>query len=1795
MPLASVFDKIKSERQAKRSPFASVFDKIKADKTVADPRLSPKEAQRLAGQGLGWTAPGAITQPTPQSQAVSAVAALQPLPRPKPKPWIQALIESNPQAHAEAVGAAQYRAQAAKAGVSSDPTLAAYLTAVGEEAKRIREAGDNPAEVAAWRDFMAQPEHNAPWLYKLGKELAQVGFAVTPPGMALQVAGAVSEPVETAKGLYKQAGSIMPWNIYQSMREQPGMTLANLAMAVGLGLHGVPKLAEWRIGRVPRAVPEVAPPVEPAPTLEAMAAEKGPVVEDYITAGQKILKQEAIDRTNSLQSYRTLKVSRAGWQGTVTKPGRFLSDTAAIIDTKLANKAKTDVLEGRVDKNRGRGAKQEFAKKVWDSAVERADHPGEIIGTDIESGTAYVLRQDQTGYLPIDAYKLRQIESVTDFDSIRMGPHDSPIVFYRGNKPVAGLMPRNINSPVVKLIDLPTVLESRTKAPSAEQTPVTHPESARSNLIGISKKSKVEQKRLMAEQDAMGRAYFEATQAANPVPVGQAPVEPANVALNVGDVVETVQEGKTIRGKVVHPQGAKEPYVLLNKGPAGSRRWAVEGNDWTKVETAPKASVTPEPAAPAAEGVAKVAIGEVAPGSLVKMNPQSPHTYQVAEGPKGRREIWDEQGRKSTIPEMQEVYRVAVSAPPEIKLGGENAAQAYTPDVGDLVGKTRKLTGKQNFSGSAVVRERRTDTYLLETARGGTVEVPIDAVKLIAPANRSLTPIKLGGENAAQAKPFVKSMKVVKPFDEITRTIAEAEPTTLYDKLDALEKKLKSEMQLPKGPQAGQFDIGRASAIGAIKIAKGAVKFAEWSEQMVKDFGEAIRPHLAAIYKQSRDYYERNLKGAVATAEAGGRPPASTIAAPVPGREGPLPKYAGNLNLERMNTPIEAKRHILQQVNELSLDPQWKARTGRITHQQTREAAESLGMTVEDVRNIRPGQALNNAEITALRDLHQYYDRSVRDAEAQHATDPTEANTIEILERTNEYRIVMQATRGGAAEMGRGLAAHKIMAEARRSAEISSGDIFKPLRETVDPTTKGYGNRNVLFTRQRADVARLRLQEKMARLATGIPVDMIGDLVEIGGYHVEAGLREFGPWRNQMAGELGEKFKPYLKETWDRLQSEAGKRAQSKNALRAMALKQKAYKIIENSFGGKEMSDEIIKGLALIPEGDSIGLAKFVRDSSKAKTMEQLHAYLYGNMLSSPLTHIKNAINNTMFLLQNIAMRAPYAGVDAAISRLTGRERAYYLKEVVPAAVGAGTGLPQGLRRAASIMEHGWDMDQVANLDLSGGAELRGLPGNTKPLIIGGKMILPPMPHNPWNLIRRAMVAADVITKEMARESQLMADSAHKAIAESKGRIVGQELAENIARIRNTATPEMLEKADRFAQYSTYQAEMGSFAKQVVKLRNVEIPGRIPVVGGLQPGRLIVPFIQVGTNMLKIGAEYSPLGIFKLADPVLRASPELAEVVAKSAVGSAVIAGLMGGAESGVIHVTGAPPKSKAERDLWYQSGRQPYSVKIGNKWVPYQWLGQFGYPLAITAAFSESWREDGAEPTQDRVVDALGSIGRFTLDQSYFQGLNSLMQALSDPEYKLESLLGNIATQGIPLSSLSRTATQVIDPLVRDVQGVYDRVRSNIPGVSYTLPPRLNTLGQSVKRGSRTGVSALWPFSPSYVNTDPVVVELVRLRVVPGFAGKQLTVNEKKTKLTHQQWRDYQKLIGGAIQTDLKKLVSGDGYALMNDQDKQDALLDTIRRARDDARGRYKRSLGDKGSSGGGPSPRLKIDLSLK
>jgi hypothetical protein len=103
--------------------------------------------------------------------------------------------------------------------------------------------------------------------------------------------------------------------------------------------------------------------------------------------------------------------------------------------------------------------------------------------------------------------------------------------------------------------------------------------------------------------------------------------------------------------------------------------------------------------------------------------------------------------------------------------------------------------------------------------------------------------------------------------------------------------------------------------IGASHIAKGLTKFADWSAQMVSDFGERVKPFLSDLYKRSRAYHDAAMKSLKSSGEEQRKPmtDAQRLQARNQGLENIVARKKGLMEGKPITTPLtDTETEILQ-------------------------------------------------------------------------------------------------------------------------------------------------------------------------------------------------------------------------------------------------------------------------------------------------------------------------------------------------------------------------------------------------------------------------------------------------------------------------------------------------------------------------------------------------------------------------------------------------------------------------------------------------------------------------------------------------------------------------------------------------------------------------------------------------------------------------------------------------------------------------------------------------------------------
>lgn len=94
-----------------------------------------------------------------------------------------------------------------------------------------------------------------------------------------------------------------------------------------------------------------------------------------------------------------------------------------------------------------------------------------------------------------------------------------------------------------------------------------------------------------------------------------------------------------------------------------------------------------------------------------------------------------------------------------------------------------------------------------------------------------------------------------------------------------------------------------------------------------------------------------------------------------------------------------------------------------------------------------------------------------------------------------------------------------------------------PTQTTTGP--KGFGETNKVFTKDAADAARERIKARLrgTTLTAGVDPTILKDMVELGGYYFEAGVRAFPEWAQKVIEDVGEDVRDYLRPTFDMIEA----------------------------------------------------------------------------------------------------------------------------------------------------------------------------------------------------------------------------------------------------------------------------------------------------------------------------------------------------------------------------------------------------------------------------------------------------------------------------------------------------------------------------------------------------------------------------------------------------------------------------------------------------------------------------------
>ena len=261
--------------------------------------------------------------------------------------------------------------------------------------------------------------------------------------------------------------------------------------------------------------------------------------------------------------------------------------------------------------------------------------------------------------------------------------------------------------------------------------------------------------------------------------------------------------------------------------------------------------------------------------------------------------------------------------------------------------------------------------------------------------------------------------------------------------------------------------------------------------------------------------------------------------------------------------------------------------------------------------------------------------------------------------------------------------------------------------------------------------------------------------------------------------------------------------------------------------------------------------------------------------------------------------------------------------------------------------------------------------------------------------------------------------------------------------------------------------------------------------------RLIMPFIRTPVNIFRYSLERTPaLGMIRkqMRADFAAGGVRRAQAVAKQAMGLTAYSAGATLAYSGLM--TGNGPSDPKLRQQLLDTGWQPYSIRVGNKYLSFRRLEPIATPLAVVADMVESLGElDEATAEETMIAIGTGFTSAMT-SKTFLIGITEFFDAVaSGQEYKVKNFLGSFASSFAP--ALLRQADP--DPVWREARTLVDDVRRAVPGWSATLEPRRNIFGEPVMKPAGYFNRSFNPFTFVAAPEDDVLQAFVDLgRAMP-------------------------------------------------------------------------------------------------
>jgi hypothetical protein len=616
------------------------------------------------------------------------------------------------------------------------------------------------------------------------------------------------------------------------------------------------------------------------------------------------------------------------------------------------------------------------------------------------------------------------------------------------------------------------------------------------------------------------------------------------------------------------------------------------------------------------------------------------------------------------------------------------------------------------------------------------------------------------------------------------------------------------------------------------------------------------------------------------------------------------------------------------------------------------------------------------------------------------------------------------------------------------------------------------------------------------------------------------------------------------------------------------------------NLGGIRTPEDIRRLAELIgkTEGNPQQIITATTDSMKPHWEDYVTSVRYSAMLSGIGTPVKAIIGT----ISNMALASADLAVAAAIGKLR--------QTVNPSAGGEGDRV-SGRELAARAVGLWKALSDWATYRRALESYREGIPLDDTP----DRLQLDDRPVLPGSMVteypRRLLSAIDTLMRPIIVSANAYGLATRQALKE------GLEGAELSARVENLLrVPTREELSEMSAQEKAIRFYIRTESKREADIAQL-LDGSSPFVTAVSAASRRKPDMSVEERVFRFGIQNVFLfmrNAVNIAEQLIRHTPALGliqrrvrdEWVAGGATRDIVVARwLVGG---GIISfaaylavqglATGEAPDDPDKRAQNEALGIRPRSIKVGDEWRSYDGFDAIGLPFSTTVSIVEKYRDGSLneEGALSAIASAMAQAGSMAVDEAFGKQLYEFLLLFNSDarDNDKANYAATVAASFVP--AIVRQATQYgTDTAQRVTSGdgsigdrVKGRVMSALPGLSESLPQKVDIFGRPISRETDPVTAVLGIGRTVRTETDPTVLEVRRLaKGQPKAIIKEVPVRVGDRRLTAEERTAFQAVGGRYFYEDLKEAMQDPVWPTMTDDQRREEIRLILQDAYKDAR----------------------------